>query len=47
MTTDRLDWTIEQKNLWVATSHVHDIVLVGRTKSELMSKINRWEKAAE
>lgn len=47
MTTDRLDWTIEQKHLWIATNLVRDIVLVARTKSELMSKINGWEKAGE
>jgi len=43
MTTNRLDWTIEKKNFWVATNHIEGVVLVAPTKSALMSNINRWE----
>jgi hypothetical protein len=40
--TDRLDWTIKQGSSWIAT-HVSGKVLVARTKSELMGKINAFE----
>jgi len=43
MTTNRLDWTIEKKNFWVATNRIEGVVLVAPTKSELMRDINRWE----
>lgn len=42
--TNRLDWTIEQKANWIATYNPTGKILVARTKSQLMSKINTFEK---
>lgn len=48
MVTDRLDWTIKSKNnIWIATNDEWDIAIVARTKAELMSQINRWEKSRD
>lgn len=42
MITERLDWTISHKSLWVAT-YKDGTQLVARSEAELMSKINAWE----
>lgn len=46
MVTDRLDWSITNRSgLWRAYSEAWGIMLSAKTKSELMSCINRWEKS--
>lgn len=42
MTTNRLDWTIENKSSWIAT-YKDGTMLVARTQVELMQKINRLD----
>ena len=43
MASDRLDWTITKKAKWLAT-HKSGETLVANSKSELMSKINKFDK---
>lgn len=43
MTTDRLDWDIVKKSSFIAT-YKDGTVIVARTRSELNSKINEFEK---
>ena len=42
--TNRLDWDIFQKGRWIAYHNDSGRYLFARTKSDLMSKINKWEK---
>lgn len=41
----RFDWTIEHKHMWVATYNPTGDKLAARTKAQLMSRINEYEKA--
>jgi hypothetical protein len=43
MNTNRLDWTIQQKAMWIATAP-DNTVIVARTRAELNSKINKFER---
>jgi len=40
--SNRLDWDIRKNSMWIATYKTGE-VLVAPTKTELMSKINRFE----
>jgi len=40
----RLDWTIVQKAMWVATHNKTGKVLVAYTRSKLNTKINAYDK---
>ena len=42
-TSDRLDWAIEQKAMWIAT-HKNGATLVALTRNELNRKINQSDK---
>lgn len=42
--TNRLEWDIFQNGRWVAYHNESGRYLIARTKSDLMSKINKWEK---
>ena len=42
--TNRLEWDIFQKVKWIAYHNESGRYLLARTKSDLMSKINKFEK---
>ena len=44
MKTSRLDWLIIKRSVWTATYKPDGTVLTARTKSALMSEINKFEQ---
>jgi len=42
--TDRLEWDIFENGRWIALHKETGRYLFSRTKGDLMSKINKWEK---
>lgn len=42
--SERFDWTITQSRLWKAVHNETGDTLIARNKSELMSRINEWDR---